>query len=77
MSLGVDADGKRVRRRVTAATKTAVLEAMAELREELGRAPRASRKYTVNEAVAEWLEGVCRVDLSVRRRPTRRPSHRS
>ncbi len=57
MSLGVDAEGKRIRRRVTAATKTAVLEAMAELREELGRAPRSSRKYTVNVAVAEWLEG--------------------
>jgi integrase len=57
VSLGFDAEGKRIRRRVTAATKTAVLEAMAELREELGRAPRSSRKYTVNEAVAEWLEG--------------------
>jgi hypothetical protein len=32
---------------VTGSTKTAVLEAMAELREELGRAPRSSRTYTV------------------------------
>jgi len=49
--------GKRLRRRVTGPTKTAVLEAMAELREELGLAPRSSRSYTVNLAVADWLEG--------------------
>jgi len=55
--MGFDAEGKRIRRRVTGPTKTAVLEAMAELREELGRAPRSSRKYTVNEAVADWLAG--------------------
>lgn len=51
-SLGFAAAGNRIRRRVTGSTKTAVLEAMAELREELGRAPRSSRTYTVNEAVA-------------------------
>ena len=48
--------GTRIRRRVTGPTKTAVLEAMAELREELGRAPRSSRTYTVAEAVASWLD---------------------
>ena len=57
VSMGFDGQGKRRRRRVTGPTKTAVLEAMAELREELGRAPRSSRKYTVNQAVADWLEG--------------------
>jgi integrase len=57
VSMGFDATGKRMRRRVTGPTKTAVLEAMAEVREELGRAPRSSRKYTVNEAVTEWFEG--------------------
>ena len=41
---------------MTGSTKTAVLEAMAELREELGRAPRSSRTYTVAEAVAAWLD---------------------
>ncbi len=55
--MGFDAQGKRLRRRVTGPTKTAVLEAMDELREELGRAPRSSRKYTVNQAVADWLQG--------------------
>jgi hypothetical protein len=57
VSLGFEADGKRICRRVTGPTKTVVLETMAELREELGRAPRTSRKYTVNEAVADWLDG--------------------
>jgi integrase len=56
VSLGFDAQGKRIRRRVTGATKTECLERMAELREELGRAPRSSRKYTTAEAVAEWLK---------------------
>ena len=37
MSLGFDAAGKRIRRRVTGPTKTAILEVMAELREERGR----------------------------------------
>jgi hypothetical protein len=44
VSLGFDATGKRIRRRVTGPTKTAVLEAMAELREELSHAPRSSSK---------------------------------
>ena len=41
---------------MTGSTKTAVLETIAELREELGRAPRSSRTYTVAEAVASWLD---------------------
>jgi integrase len=57
ISLGFDAKGKRIRRRVTAPTKTAALEAMAALREELGQAPRSSRTYTVRQAADDWLEG--------------------
>jgi hypothetical protein len=56
VSLGFDADGNRIRRRVTGPTKTAVVQAMAELREELGRAPRSSRTYTVAESVTAWLD---------------------
>jgi integrase len=56
VSLGFDAQGKRIRRRVTAPTKTAALEAMAALREELGQAPRSSRAYTLRQAVEEWLK---------------------
>jgi len=55
VSLGFDATGKRIRRRVTAATKTECLEAMDALREELGRAPKSPRACTVNEAVTAWL----------------------
>lgn len=56
VSLGFDASGKRIRRRVTGPTKTTVLEAMEEVRAELGRAPRSSRTYTVRQAVDDWLE---------------------
>jgi integrase len=55
VSLGFDADGKRLRRRVTAATKTECLEAMEKLREELGQAPKSSKTYTVRQAVHDWL----------------------
>jgi hypothetical protein len=57
VSLGFDAQGKRIRRRVTAPTKTAALEAMAALREELGQAPRSSRTCTVRQAADDWLQG--------------------
>jgi len=57
VSLGFDAQGKRIRRRVTASTKTAALEAMAALREELGQAPKTSRTYTVTQTVEDWLRG--------------------
>jgi hypothetical protein len=49
-------EGRRIRRKVSGRTKTAVQVALAELREELGRAPKSSRTYTVNEAVDEWLD---------------------
>ena len=47
---------------MTGPAKTAVLEAVAELREELGSARRSSRKYTVSGAVAVWIEGGGRAD---------------
>src|SRR5579859_7627087 len=55
--MGFDAQGKRIRRRVTADTKTGAIEEMAALREELGQAPRSTRTYTVRQAAADWLEG--------------------
>jgi hypothetical protein len=55
VSLGFDAQGKRIRRRVTAATKTECQEAMERLREELGQAPKSTRSYTVRRAVDDWL----------------------
>ena len=41
--MGFDADGRRIRREVSGRTKTEVWDALAELREELGRAPKSSR----------------------------------
>jgi hypothetical protein len=52
---GFDAQGNRIRRRETAATKTAAFEAMAASWEELGQAPRSSRAYTLWQAVDDWL----------------------
>ncbi|HUJ05676.1 MAG TPA: hypothetical protein VLX31_06150 [Streptosporangiaceae bacterium] len=46
-----------IRLRVTGPTKTSVLEAMADLHEDLTRAPRSSRKYTVTQAATDWLDG--------------------
>ncbi len=55
VSLGFDAEGKRLRRRVTAPTKTGAIEAMNKLREELGQAPRSSKTYTLRNAFEDWL----------------------
>ncbi len=55
ISMGFDAAGKRIRRKVSGRTKTEVQDALVRLREELGRAPKSSRTYTVNQAVADWL----------------------
>jgi hypothetical protein len=52
--LGVDAQGKPIRRGVTAPTKTPAIEAMENLRHELGHhARRSSRTYTVSQAGAD------------------------
>jgi hypothetical protein len=58
--MGFDAAGNRLRRRVTGPTKTSVLEAMAELREELGRAPRGSLDRHATYIVAAYLAGAAR-----------------
>jgi integrase len=55
--LGFDRDGKRIRKKVSARSKTAALEALDKLREELGKAPKSSRTYTVDQAVSDWLAG--------------------
>jgi hypothetical protein len=44
-----------LRRRVTGGTKTECIEAMTRLREELARAPKSSRKYTVKKVFEDWL----------------------
>ena len=55
VSLGYDVDGKRIRRRVTASTKTAATEAANKLREQLGQVPKAVKNYTVKQAIDDWL----------------------
>jgi integrase-like protein len=44
-----------MRRRVTAPTKISAIEAMNELRQELGQAPRSTKTYTVKRAFEDWL----------------------
>lgn len=47
--------GKRVRKRVSAATKTELQERLKELQDELGQGVVSSATYTVNKAVDDWL----------------------
>ena len=56
VSVGFGPDGKRVRRKVSGKTKSAVADALKALHEELGRGLHTSRTYTVRQAVDDWLE---------------------
>jgi integrase len=55
VSLGYGPDGKRVRRKVSGPTKTAVSDALKRLHAELDRGLRTSATYTVRDAVQDWL----------------------
>jgi integrase len=55
ISLGKDGTGKRMRRRVSAKTKTDVYEKLTDLRQELSIGVRSSASYTVDSAVSDWL----------------------
>ena len=57
VSLGFGPDGKRVRRKVSGRTKTAVSDALKALHDELDRGLHTSRTYTVRQAVEDWLRG--------------------
>ena len=56
MSLGFDADGKRLRRKVSGQTKAEVKDKLKALHSELGAGLRTARGYTVEKAVADWLD---------------------
>ena len=56
VSLGFDADGKRVRRKVSGKTKAEVKDKLKALHSELDAGLRTARGYTVEKAVADWLE---------------------
>jgi integrase len=55
VSLGYAADGRRVRRKVTGRTKTAVRDKLTELRGELEAGLHTSARYTVADCVEDWL----------------------
>jgi integrase len=57
VSLGFGPDGKRIRRKVTGRTKQDVRDKLKALHAELDRGLRTSSTYTVQQAVADWLEG--------------------
>jgi hypothetical protein len=56
VSLGFDADGKRVRRKVSGKTKAEVKDKLKALHSELDAGLRSAAGYTVEKAVADWLD---------------------
>ena len=56
VSLGFDADGKRVRRKVSGQTKAEVKDKLKALHSELDAGLRTAAGYTVEKAVADWLD---------------------
>ena len=55
VSLGFDADGKRIRRKVSGRTRTDVKDKLKDLHSELDAGVRPVAGYTVDMAVADWL----------------------
>src|SRR5215472_13130810 len=55
VSLGFGPDGKRIRRKVQGRTKQEVRDKLKALHAELDRGLRTSPKYTVRQAVEDWL----------------------
>jgi hypothetical protein len=56
VSLGFDADGKRVRRKFSGKTKAEVKDKLKALHSELDAGLRTAQGYTVEKAMASWLE---------------------
>src|SRR6516162_6769883 len=56
VSLGFDADGKRIRRKVSGQTKAEVKDKLKALHSELDAGIRTTAAYTVEKAVADWLD---------------------
>jgi hypothetical protein len=54
ISRGYDAHGKRIKKKVTAATKTALLDRLKELREDLESGVE-DRSHTFQQAIDDWL----------------------
>jgi integrase len=56
VSLGFGPDGKRIRKKVSGKTRTEVKDKLRELHGELEAGVRTARRYTVQKAVADWLD---------------------
>src|SRR5260370_42102572 len=56
VSLGFDAGGKRIRKKVSGQTKAAVKAKLKALHSELEAGIRTTAAYTVEKAVADWLD---------------------
>ena len=56
VSLGFDLDGKRIRRKVSGKTRTEVKDKLKALHSELDAGLRSAAGYTVEKAVADWLD---------------------
>ena len=57
LNLGKDGQGKRVRRKLSAKTKTELGEKIEKLPEELAQGVHSSATYCVEQAVDDWLDG--------------------
>jgi integrase len=57
ISLGFSADGKRRRRKVSGKTKTEVRDKLKDLHADLDAGIHTRHDYTLEQAVADWLEG--------------------
>ena len=55
VSLGLDADGKRIRKKLSGRTKTEVREKLKELHGDLDEGVKSSPTYSVQLAIADWL----------------------
>ena len=55
VSLGFGADGKRIRKKVSGQTRTEVKDKLKDLHFELDAGVRTVQRYTVTDAVADWL----------------------
>jgi integrase len=77
VSLGFNADGKRVRKKVSGKTKAEVRDKLKEVHSELDAGVRTVHGYTVEKAVADWLaEGLPDAGCAPRGGPRSRPSER-
>jgi integrase len=55
VSLGFNADGKRLRKKISGKTRTEVKDKLRDLHSELDAGVRTQHDYTVAQAVADWL----------------------